>query len=48
MAKNPLDAAIAALSPGWAARRARDRNILAYYEAAQPDRTRKGLSLIHI
>ena len=32
---------IAPLSPAWAARRARARSVLAYYEAAVPSRTRK-------
>jgi lambda family phage portal protein len=39
---NWLEDAIKAVSPGWAMRRARDRQILAYYEAAKPSVTRKG------
>ena len=39
---NVVERAIAALSPAWAARRAHDRRILAYYEAASPGQTRKG------
>lgn len=41
LARNPLDQAIEFVSPGWAKRRARDRQILAYYEAAKPSTTRK-------
>ena len=36
---------IAPVSPGWAARRSRMRALLAYYEAAQPSRTRKTRSV---
>lgn len=39
---NALDRAIAALAPGWAMKRAQARTALAYYEAANPGRTRKG------
>ncbi|MEO8134844.1 MAG: phage portal protein [Betaproteobacteria bacterium] len=39
---NVLDRAIAWLAPATGARRARDRIILAYYEAATPTRLRKG------
>ncbi|NCC28256.1 MAG: phage portal protein [Gammaproteobacteria bacterium] len=37
-----LDALIAAISPRWAVQRAHHRRILAAYEAAKPDRYRKG------
>ena len=37
-----LDSAIAAVSPGWAMRRARSRHMLNAYEAARPSRTHKG------
>lgn len=36
-----LERMIAALSPAWAAERARHRQVLAYYEAARPDKLRK-------
>ena len=36
---------ISAISPGWAARRARARALFNYYEAAQPSRTRKTRSV---
>lgn len=39
---NALERAIAWVAPATAARRARDRLILAYYEAATPTRLRKG------
>lgn len=38
---NALDRAIAALAPAWGVRRAQARAVLAYYEAARPDPTRK-------
>lgn len=38
---NLLDRAIAAVSPGWAARRARSRALLAAYEAVKPSSQRK-------
>lgn len=36
-----IERLIAKLSPAWAARRARDRRILSYYESARPDKTLK-------
>jgi len=41
MASNWLDTAIAAVSPGWALKRAHARRVLSYYEAAKPSTTRK-------
>lgn len=41
---NALDRAIAWFAPGIAARRARYRQVLAYYDAATPSRLRKGRS----
>lgn len=38
---NIIDRVIAALSPAWAAERARSRSILAAYESTQPSRQRK-------
>jgi lambda family phage portal protein len=38
---NPVDWTIEALFPGWALSRRRARSVLAYYEAARPDRQRK-------
>ena len=38
---NILDKAIAALAPTWGLRRAQARQVLAYYEAAKPDKYRK-------
>ena len=37
-----IDALIAAVSPSWALKRAQARRVLAAYEAAKPDRYRKG------
>lgn len=39
---NRFERAIQAVSPAWAARRARSRGLVAYYEAAGHDRLRKG------
>ena len=38
---NILDKAIAAVAPEWGLRRAQARQVLAYYEAAKPDKYRK-------
>ena len=38
---NRLDRLISAVSPSWALRRAHARRVLAYYEAARPDKQRK-------
>lgn len=38
---NPLDRIITAIAPAWGLRRAQARAVLAYYEAARPDSTRK-------
>jgi lambda family phage portal protein len=39
---SPLDKLIAAVSPTWALQRAQARRVLSYYEAARPEKTRKG------
>jgi lambda family phage portal protein len=39
---NRFERAIQAVSPTWAARRARSRSLVAYYESANTDRLRKG------
>ena len=40
--RNIVDRAVAWLSPSAAVKRAQARQVLAYYEAARPDRLRKG------
>jgi len=42
MKLNPIDKVLAFFNPVGGIKRAQARNILAYYEAARPDRTRKG------